>query len=106
MRKYLNRDFNHFQQKQRNKILLALVITLFLRPSVDAAEKIRIGFPDLAAQFVPLPLAQKRGFFEEEGLQGEFIRMVSTGGVAALASGEIDYYTSIGVGVTAAIRGV
>src|ERR1043166_718886 len=89
-----------------NKILLALLIIPFLRSSVDAAEKIRIGFPDLAAQFVPLPLAQKRGFFEEEGLQGEFIRMVPTVGAAALVSGEIDYYTSNGVGVTAAIRGI
>ena len=88
------------------KIVVASLIAFLLHSPVCAAEKIRIGFPDLAAQFVPLPLAQKRGFFEEEGLQGEFIRMVPTVGVAALASGEIDYYTSIGVGVTAAIRGV
>src|SRR4029077_8195924 len=88
------------------KIVAALIIAFLLQSPVSAAEKIRIGFPDLAAQFIPLPLAQKRGFFEEEGLQGEFIRMVPTVGVAALASGEIDYYTSIGVGVTAAIRGV
>src|SRR5215468_8912941 len=88
------------------KIVVGLLIAVLLQSPVCAAEKIRIGFPDLAAQFVPLPLAQKRGFFEEEGLQGEFIRMVPTVGVAALVSGEIDYYTSIGVGVTAAIRGV
>ena len=89
-----------------NKIVVALLITFILESPVRAAEKIRIGFPDLAAQFIPLPLGQKRGFFEEEGLQGEFIRMVPTVGVAALANGEIDYYASIGVGVTAAIRGV
>ena len=88
------------------KIVVGLLIAVLLQSPVCAAEKIRIGFPDLAAQFVPLPLAQKRGFFEEEGLQGEFIRMVPTVGVAALASGEIDYYTSIGVGVSAALRGV
>src|ERR1700741_323099 len=89
-----------------NRILIALIATFFLCSSLDAAEKIRIGFPDLAAQFIPLPLAQKRAFFEEEGLQGEFIRMVPTVGVAALASGEIDYYASIGVGVPAGVRGV
>ena len=106
MREYLKRDLNHFKQKPRNKILLALVVIFFLRSSVDAAEKIRIGFPDLAAQFIPLPLAQKRALLEDEGLQGEFIRMVPTVGAAALANGEIDYYTSNGVGVTAAIRGI
>ena len=89
-----------------NKLLAAFLFTVFLQSPLAAAEKIRIGFPDLAAQFIPLPLAQKQGFFEEEGLQGEFIRMVPTVGVAALASGEIDYYTSNGVGVAAAIRGV
>jgi NitT/TauT family transport system substrate-binding protein len=89
-----------------NKIVIPLLLTFFLQPPVSAAEKVRIGFPDLAAQFIPLPLGQNKGFFEEEGLQGEFIRMVPTVGVAALASGEVDYYASIGVGITAAIRGV
>jgi ABC-type nitrate/sulfonate/bicarbonate transport system substrate-binding protein len=100
---YFSKCMNH---SSSIKIFAALLIAFLLPSPVCAAEKIRIGFPDLAAQFAPLPLAQKRGFFEEEGLQGEFIRMVPTVGVAALASGEIDYYTSIGVGVTAAIRGV
>jgi len=100
---YFSKCMNH---SSSIKIFAALLIVFLLQSPVCAADKVRIGFPDLAAQFAPLPLAQKRGFFEEEGLQGEFIRMVPTVGVAALASGEIDYYTSIGVGVTAAIRGV
>jgi ABC-type nitrate/sulfonate/bicarbonate transport system substrate-binding protein len=100
---YFSKCMNH---SSSIKIFAALLIAFLLQSPVCAADKVRIGFPDLAAQFAPLPLAQKRGFFEEEGLQGEFIRMVPTVGVAALASGEIDYYTSIGVGVTAAIRGV
>jgi ABC-type nitrate/sulfonate/bicarbonate transport system substrate-binding protein len=100
---YFSKCMNH---SSSIKIFAALLIAFLLQSPVCAADTVRIGFPDLAAQFAPLPLAQKRGFFEEEGLQGEFIRMVPTVGVAALASGEIDYYTSIGVGVTAAIRGV
>jgi len=100
---YFSKCMNH---SSSINIFAALLIAFLLQSPVCAADKVRIGFPDLAAQFAPLPLAQKRGFFEEEGLQGEFIRMVPTVGVAALASGEIDYYTSIGVGVTAAIRGV
>jgi ABC-type nitrate/sulfonate/bicarbonate transport system substrate-binding protein len=100
---YFSKCMNH---SSSIKIFAALLIAFLLQSPVCAADKVRIGFPDLAAQFAPLPLAQKRGFFEEEGLQGEFIRMVPTVGVAALASGEIDYYMSIGVGVTAAIRGV
>src|SRR5215468_10679226 len=83
-----------------------LLAVFFLPASVHAVDKVRIGFPDRAAQFVPLPLGEQRGFFREEGLQAEFIRIVPTVAVAALVSGEIDYYTSIGSGVAAAIRGL
>ena len=57
------------------KILGALLSIFVLHTSVHAADKIRIGFPDLAAPFVSLAVGQKRGFFQDEGLQPEFIRM-------------------------------
>jgi ABC-type nitrate/sulfonate/bicarbonate transport system substrate-binding protein len=50
-------------------------------------------------------LGQKRGFFQEEALQAEFIRMNATVGLATLVTGEIDYYTQLGGGVAAAIGG-
>jgi len=71
------------------KIFVILLTIFILQTSVYAADKIRIGFPELAALYVPLPLGQKRGFFQEEGLQAEFIRMNPTVGLAALVSGEI-----------------
>ena len=73
---------------------------------VDAAEKIRMGFPDLAAQFLPLPLVEKRDFLKEQSLQGEFIRIRPATSSAALVSGEIDYDTVLGNGIGAAIRGL
>src|SRR5262245_14290291 len=88
------------------KIFLALLSSCVLHSSVQAADKIRIGFGGLIASYISLPLGQKRGFLQEEGLQGELIRMSSTVGPATLVTGEIDYYTAIGVGVAAAIRGV
>ena len=87
-------------------ITLALLAIFLLHGSVHAADKIRISFPDLAAQFVPLPLGEKRGFFQEEGLQAEFVRIRPTVALAALVSGEIDYDMVIGNGITGAIRGV
>ena len=57
------------------KFLAALLVVFLLSASAHAADKIRIGFPDMAAQFVPVPLGQKLGFFREEGLQAEFIRI-------------------------------
>ena len=84
----------------------AAVALLVLTGSAEAIDKIRIGFPELAVQFMPLPLGEKRGLFKEEGLQAEFIRMTPPVGLAALTAGEIDYYTAIGPGVSATIRGV
>jgi ABC-type nitrate/sulfonate/bicarbonate transport system substrate-binding protein len=88
------------------KILVSLSIIAMLHTTAQAADKIRIGFGEVVASYISLPLGQKKGFFQEEGLQAEFIRMNSTVGLATLVSGEIDYYTSIGPGVAAAIRGV
>ena len=88
------------------RLIGILLAGFILQPSVHAADKIRIGFPDLAAPFVPLAIGDKRGFFREEGLQGEFIRINPAIALQALVGGEIDYYTVLGPGVAAAIRGV
>src|SRR5262249_29222148 len=84
-------------------VLLGIFI---FQASAYAAEKIRIGFPDLAVSFVSLPLGEKRGHFREEGLQAEFIRINPTVALAALVSGEMDYYTVLAPAVAAAIRGL
>jgi ABC-type nitrate/sulfonate/bicarbonate transport system substrate-binding protein len=89
----------------RNRLLVLLAIFI-LDTSAFAADKIRIGFPDLAAPFVPLAIGDKRGFFQEEGLQGEFIRINPAIAFQAVVGGEIDYYTVLGPGAAAAIRGV
>lgn len=88
------------------KIFVVLLSIFVFQASVHAADKIRIGFPDLVATYAPLPLGQKSGFFQEEGLQAEFIRINPTVGLAALVSGELEYYTAIGPAVAASIRGV
>jgi ABC-type nitrate/sulfonate/bicarbonate transport system substrate-binding protein len=88
-----------------NKILIALFTLLVLPASAHAADKIRIGVPELNAQFLPLALAEKKGFFREDGLQGEVIRINPTVALAALVSGELDYWTVIGNSVAATMQG-
>jgi NitT/TauT family transport system substrate-binding protein len=87
------------------KIFLALLSICVLHASAHAADKIRIGVPELNAQFLPLALGEKKGFFQEEGLQGEIIRINPTVALAALVSGELDYWTVIGNSVGAVIQG-
>jgi NitT/TauT family transport system substrate-binding protein len=71
-------------------IFAVLLAVLVFHGSAGAVDKIRIGFAP-GASSTALPLAQKKGFFREEGLEAEVIRMSSTVAAAALASGEADY---------------
>ena len=87
-------------------MLVTLISVFVLDNFVFAADKIRIGIPDFVSQFSTLPLAQKKGFLQEEGLQAEIVRINATVGIAALANGEIDYYPGIGPGVAAVLQGV
>jgi ABC-type nitrate/sulfonate/bicarbonate transport system substrate-binding protein len=88
-------------------IFLALFWIFVLHTSVLAADKVRIGFAGVSVVAVPLILGEKRGFFQEEGLQAEFIQMLPAVGIAANVSGDIDYWTNFGpLTVAGAARGL
>jgi ABC-type nitrate/sulfonate/bicarbonate transport system substrate-binding protein len=63
------------------KVLGAFLVLFLFQPPAYAADKIRIGYPSTVGHFITLPLAQKKGFLKEEG---------------------IDYYAGVGPVVTAA----
>src|SRR4029453_17957169 len=87
--------------------MLLLLSGFLLQFSVHAADKIRIAIPNLAVQFITMPLAQKKSFLKEEGLEAEIIQMQSaTAVLAALTSREIDYMVAIASGVQPAIIGL
>ena len=88
-----------------NKVRFALLAVLILHASAHAGDKIKIGVPELNAQYLPFHLAEKKGFLREEGLQSEVIRINPTVALAALVSGELDYWTVIGNSVGAVIQG-
>ena len=54
-----------------NRILGALLAVLLLVTSVHAADKVRISIANLSGQFMTFPLAHKRGFLKEEGIEAE-----------------------------------
>jgi ABC-type nitrate/sulfonate/bicarbonate transport system substrate-binding protein len=71
-----------------------------------AADKIRISVTNFNMSFLPSGLAVRRGFFREEGIEAEVIRMNANVAITALASGDIDYTMIFGSVVRAAIRGL
>ncbi len=72
----------------------------------EAVDKIRISVTNFNMSFLPSGLAVKRGFFKEEGIEAEVIRMNANVAITALASGDTDYTMIFGSVVRAAIRGL
>ena len=89
------------------QFFVALAIAVFLNAPAHAADKIRISMTGFAGQFMTFPLAQKRGFLKEEGIEAEIIRISAAAGRAALSGGEVDYSTGIGgTAIGGALSGV
>ncbi len=88
------------------QVLVTFAIVALLQSAVYGAEKIRIGFPEFNSSTFTLPMAHLKGFFHEEGLQAELIRIRSAIALPALTSAEIDYHTVVAPAVTAALRGI
>jgi NitT/TauT family transport system substrate-binding protein len=94
------------QLPMRKFVFMSVAIFVFHTPA-HAADKIRISMTGFAGQFMTFPLAQKKGFLKEEGIEAEIIRIAATAGRAALASGEVDYSTGIGgTAIGGALSGV
>lgn len=86
--------------------ILFLVATFASRDGAFAADRIRIAvsnpnMPNLTAQ-----MAQQRGFFKDENLDAEIIRMNPNVAITALATGDIDYCQLFGAVVGGAVSGL
>jgi NitT/TauT family transport system substrate-binding protein len=92
------------------KLFCALTAVIGLVCAVSdvsvAADKIRISVTNFNMSFLPSGLAVKRGFFKEEGIEAEVIRMNANVAITALAGGDTDYTMIFGSVVRAAIRGL
>ena len=93
----------------KSGISVVLFCLLFLGlcvAAIGAQERaIRIGFPSVAFQELPLFAASKRGFFRAEGLNVELVQIAGAPAVAALLSGDVDYITHNSRIVATAVRG-
>jgi NitT/TauT family transport system substrate-binding protein len=87
------------------KIFLALVTVILLHDSVHAADKIRIAMPADAGHFT-FPLAQKRGFLKEEGIEADIITISGPVANIALSNGDLDYFTGFGSGMRSMLQGL
>jgi NitT/TauT family transport system substrate-binding protein len=91
------------------RLIVSLLVCWFtlVRAHELAAQgrPIRIGFPSVAFQELPLFAASRRGFFRAEGLNVELIQIAGAPAVAALLSGDVDYITHNSRIIATAVRG-
>jgi ABC-type nitrate/sulfonate/bicarbonate transport system substrate-binding protein len=85
---------------------VTLLLSMVFAAVSIADDKVRIALVNYNVSSLTAGIAEKRGFFKQEGLQVELIRMRPPVSVAALSSGEIDASMICGSALRAAIRGV
>lgn len=93
------------------KLKAALIILSLLTLSVpmqrgEAADKARIAVTNFNLSFLPVGVAIKRGFFKDEGLEVEVIRMNTPTTLTAMMTGDVGYTLLFGSVVRAALRGL
>ena len=86
---------------------VAIVISLFVaRVGIVHAEKIIFAYPSPSTSFLPLVVAQKKGFFDPENLQPELVQIRPVVAIPGLTIGSVDYTTVLGSTIAARMRGV
>jgi NitT/TauT family transport system substrate-binding protein len=89
--------------KQLPASILALFVFVF---PLQAAEKVRLSVSSIDVSFLTAGVGYKRGFFRDEGLDVELIRMNANISVTALSTGDIDYTMIFASVVRGAMRGL
>jgi NitT/TauT family transport system substrate-binding protein len=87
-------------------ILVALSILGMPSGFAESADQVRISVTNPNMSFLPSGVALKKGFFKDEGLDVEIIRMNVPNIITALVTGDIGYTLIFGSVVRGALRGM
>jgi NitT/TauT family transport system substrate-binding protein len=85
---------------------VALLVFLFAAGPSLAVDRIRIAVSNPNMPNLTAAMAQKKGFFKDENIDAEIIRMNPNVAVTALSTGDIDYCQLFGAVVGGAIAGL
>jgi NitT/TauT family transport system substrate-binding protein len=85
---------------------LMLFILILYCAAAGAAEKIRISVTNYNMSYLAAGVASKKGYFRDEGLDVEIIRMNANVAMSSLIANEVDYTMIFGSVIRAAMRGI
>lgn len=88
------------------QLAVSFVALFVLASPLEAADKVRMSISSIDVSFLTAGVGQKRGFFRDEGLDMELIRMNANISITALSTGDVDYTMIFGSVVRGAMRGL
>jgi ABC-type nitrate/sulfonate/bicarbonate transport system substrate-binding protein len=79
--------------------LTFIIVVILLSPELSpgANPKVRVGLPDFTSSSVRFEIARRMGYFSQEGLDVDIIRMSCAVSVRALVAKSIDFDSCAGV---------
>lgn len=86
--------------------ILALLASVIFISRAEGLDKVRIAVSNPNMPNLTVAMAQQNGFFKDENIEAEIIRMNPNVAVTALATGDIDYCQLFGAVVGGAIAGL
>lgn len=92
--------------KANYAITFAAILLAAHTAHAQSLEKVRIGMPSLSLSFVAPRVAYAKGFFRDEGLDAEIIRIATNVGIVAVTTKEIGYTTAVGAALRSSVKGL
>src|SRR5918999_398166 len=80
-------------------------LVLIATPAAGA-ENMRVAHPSLSSSVICLLIANKEGYFKEEGLNVEFLSIRGEIAIRTALAGEVDFFTNAGSAMAAAARNI
>jgi NitT/TauT family transport system substrate-binding protein len=82
------------------------LLSFFIVQPGFAIDNLRVAYPSLNTSVFSLIIAQKEGYFKEEGLNVELLSIRGEIAIRTTLSGDVDFFTNAGSALAAAVRGV
>ena len=87
-------------------IVVGAIVSLIVINSSFAIDNMRVAYPSLNTSTFALIIAQKEGYFKEEGLNVELLSIRGEIAIRTTLAGDVDFFTNAGSALAAAVRGV
>jgi ABC-type nitrate/sulfonate/bicarbonate transport system substrate-binding protein len=100
------RDLTMVSVKASQLWWLIFPLFLFTRSPAAGAENMRVAHPSLSSSVICLLIANKEGYFREEGINVEFLSIRGEIAIRTTLAGEVDFFTNAGSAMAAAARNV